>query len=160
MLLYHGSLVIIKEPDLSFSKGRRDFGKGFYLTSSLEQAVKWAKRNMRINNLDKGYVSIYEFDEKALIKTKVFSNANRDWLQFVVDNRLQKKLNNEFDLIVGPVADDQAYNTIILYEDGIIDEDYAIRKLMSEKLHDQYLFRTQKALSYLKYTIYMEVSND
>ena len=150
MLLYHGSLVIIKEPDLSFSKGRRDFGKGFYLTSSLEQAVKWAKRNMRINNLDKGYVSIYEFDEKALIKTKVFSNANRDWLQFVVDNRLQKKLNNEFDLIVGPVADDQAYNTIILYEDGIIDEDYAIRKLMSEKLHDQYLFRTQKALSYLK----------
>lgn len=160
MLLYHGSLVIIKEPDLSFSKGRRDFGKGFYLTSSLEQAVKWAKRNMRINNLDKGYVSIYEFDEKALIKTKVFSNANRDWLQFVVDNRLQKKLNNEFDLIVGPVADDQAYNTIILYEDGIIDEDYAIRKLMSEKLHDQYLFRTQKALSYLKYTNYMEVSND
>ena len=160
MLLYHGSLVIIKEPDLSFSKGRRDFGKGFYLTSSLEQAVKWAKRNMRINNLDKGYVSIYEFDEKALIKTKVCSNANRDWLQFVVDNRLQKKLNNEFDLIVGPVADDQAYNTIILYEDGIIDEDYAIRKLMSEKLHDQYLFRTQKALSYLKYTNYMEVSND
>ena len=160
MLLYHGSLVIIKEPDLSFSKGRRDFGKGFYLTSSLEQAVKWAKRNMRINNLDKGYVSIYEFDEKALIKTKVFSNANRDWLQFVVDNRLQKKLNNEFDLIVGPVADNQAYNTIILYEDGIIDEDYAIRKLMSEKLHDQYLFRTQKALSYLKYTNYMEVSND
>ena len=160
MLLYHGSLVIIKEPDLSFSKGRRDFGKGFYLTSSLEQAVKWAKRNMRINNLDKGYVSIYEFDEKALIKTKVFSNANRDWLQFVVDNRLQKKLNNEFDLIIGPVADDQAYNTIILYEDGIIDEDYAIRKLMSEKLHDQYLFRTQKALSYLKYTNYMEVSND
>lgn len=160
MLLYHGSLVIIKEPDLSFSKGRRDFGKGFYLTSSLEQAVKWAKRNMRINNLDKGYVSIYEFDEKALIKTKVFSDANRDWLQFVVDNRLQKKLNNEFDLIVGPVADDQAYNTIILYEDGIIDEDYAIRKLMSEKLHDQYLFRTQKALSYLKYTNYMEVSND
>ena len=160
MLLYHGSLVIIKEPDLSFPKGRRDFGKGFYLTSSLEQAVKWAKRNMRINNLDKGYVSIYEFDEKALIKTKVFSNANRDWLQFVVDNRLQKKLNNEFDLIVGPVADNQAYNTIILYEDGIIDEDYAIRKLMSEKLHDQYLFRTQKALSYLKYTNYMEVSND
>ena len=44
--------------------------------------------------------------------------------------------------------------------DGIIDEDYAIRKLMSEKLHDQYLFRTQKALSYLKYTNYMEVSND
>ena len=160
MLLYHGSLVIIKEPDLSFSKGRRDFGNGFYLTSSLEQAVKWAKRNMRINNLDKGYVSIYEFDEKALIKSKVFSNANRDWLQFGVDNRLQKKVNNEFDSIVGPVADDQAYNTIILYEDGIIDEDSAIRKLMSEKLHDQYLFRTQKALSYLKYTNYMEVSND
>ena len=114
MLLYHGSLVIIKEPDLSFSKGRRDFGKGFYLTSSLEQAVKWAKRNMRINNLDKGYVSIYEFDEKALIKTKVFSK-----------------------------------------EDFVM-----IRKLMSEKLHDQYLFRTQKALSYLKYTNYMEVSND
>ena len=104
--------------------------------------------------------SFYEFDEKALIKSKVFSNANRDWLQFVVDNRLQKKMNNEFDLIVGPVADDQAYNTIILYEDGIIDEDYAIRKLMSEKLQDQYLFRTQKALSYLKYTNYMEVSND
>lgn len=63
-------------------------------------------------------------------------------------------------MVVGPVADDQAYNTIILYEDGLIDADFAIKKLLTEKLQDQYLFKTEVALNNLKFLKYIEVTND
>ena len=38
MLLYHGSYVSIPDIDLSRCMGGLDFGRGFYLTSSYEQA--------------------------------------------------------------------------------------------------------------------------
>ena len=38
MLLYHGSYVSIPDIDLNRCMGGLDFGRGFYLTSSYEQA--------------------------------------------------------------------------------------------------------------------------
>lgn len=160
MILYHGGLVIVESPALAFSKGKHDFGSGFYLTSSLEQAIKWAKRNMRINNINQGFVSVFEFEDNSTLRRKEFIKPDLDWLQFVVDNRLRECFNDEWDLVVGPVADDQAYNTIILYEDGLIDADFAIKKLLTEKLQDQYLFKTEVALNNLKFLKYIEVTND
>ena len=45
MLLYHGSLEKVEVPVLDKSKESNDFGKGFYLTSSYEQAKRWAVRH-------------------------------------------------------------------------------------------------------------------
>ena len=61
MLLYHGSLEKVEVPVLDKSKESNDFGKGFYLTSSKRQALKWAKRNMRINDKEKAYISVFNF---------------------------------------------------------------------------------------------------
>ena len=43
MLLYHGSNVVVEEPRLLKVQRELDFGKGFYTTSDLDQASKWAK---------------------------------------------------------------------------------------------------------------------
>lgn len=55
MVLYHGSNVEVREPELIPSKRLLDFGAGFYLTSDFEQAKKWAIRT--VNNYLKGYFS-------------------------------------------------------------------------------------------------------
>ena len=44
MILYHGSYLEIKSPDLEHSRKNVDFGCGFYLTPIYEQAVKWCEK--------------------------------------------------------------------------------------------------------------------
>ena len=44
MILYHGSNLKVREAKLIPSKRFLDFGMGFYLTSDVEQAKKWAVR--------------------------------------------------------------------------------------------------------------------
>lgn len=38
MKLYHGSLVTVKKPSVLKGRNTVDFGKGFYTTTSFEQA--------------------------------------------------------------------------------------------------------------------------
>lgn len=44
MIVYHGSHMEVKNPDVTVSRANVDFGKGFYATALHEQAIKWAKR--------------------------------------------------------------------------------------------------------------------
>jgi len=65
MILYHGSYLIIKKPDISFSRNNVDFGRGFYTTPIKEQAAGWSNRFKR--QYGQSIVSAYEIDELALI---------------------------------------------------------------------------------------------
>ena len=47
MLLYHGSNTEVSNPQILESNRHLDFGKGFYLTSSYEQAKRWAKETIK-----------------------------------------------------------------------------------------------------------------
>ena len=40
LVLYHGSYCVVENPDLEKCALYKDFGKGFYLTTSKEQADK------------------------------------------------------------------------------------------------------------------------
>ena len=62
MILYHGSIDIVAKPEIRKGEVFLDFGRGFYTTTSYEQAQRWAKIKMRRNNILLGYVSVYEFD--------------------------------------------------------------------------------------------------
>ena len=44
LILYHGSYCEVKEPDLAKCAKRKDFGRGFYITTFENQAKKWAVR--------------------------------------------------------------------------------------------------------------------
>lgn len=46
-ILYHGSYTEVSQIDLSLCRYGLDFGKGFYLTSSLEQAVSYIPASVR-----------------------------------------------------------------------------------------------------------------
>jgi hypothetical protein len=47
MLLYHGSYTTVDIPDLAKCASKKDFGKGFYLTTSKKQAEDFVRASMK-----------------------------------------------------------------------------------------------------------------
>lgn len=45
--LYHGSYCEVKHPELGKCRKYKDFGRGFYLTTDLDQATRFAKLSLR-----------------------------------------------------------------------------------------------------------------
>lgn len=160
MILYHGSTELVDVPEIRKGDFYLDFGVGFYTTTSYEQAERWAKIKMRRNNMNTGYVSVYEFDlEKAEqeLCIKRFDVADEAWLTFVVNNRKGEVINDDADMHIGPVADDNVYQSIRLFETGAYDVEYTVKKLKTEVLHDQWTLHTDEILKYLTFVEAKEV---
>lgn len=151
MILYHGSNVEVKEPILLKVQRELDFGKGFYTTSDMEQAARWAWRTAKRRGESNAFVTVYEVNEDELknIRLLSFDSPNVEWLNLVVKNRKGEYIAENWDIISGPVADDQTAQVIDLYLEGAYDEEEAIRRFLTQRLKDQYAFKTDEALKLL-----------
>ena len=151
ILLYHGSNMPVREPKIIDSGRRLDFGTGFYVTTSLEQAEKWAVLTRKRRGDGTATVSVYEFDESYLMRLRVrrFNEASAAWLQFVSSNRNDVNFFDDSDIVIGPVANDNTMPVLRRYFIGIYDEQEAIKRLLTQKLKDQYTFKTKAALDVL-----------
>ena len=58
---------------------------------------------------------------------------------------------------IGPVADDNVYQSIRFFETGVLNAEETVKRLKTEVLHDQWTFHTPKALSYCRFIDYKEV---
>ena len=152
MVLYHGSNVEVRDPRLLKTQRDLDFGKGFYTTSDLEQAEKWARRTAARLEQQQSFVSVYKIDEEKLFSLRIlrFAEPDKDWLRFVVANRKGITSADQWDMICGPVANDQTMPVIDLFLDGMYDEDETIKRLLPQKLKDQYTFKTLEAIRLLQ----------
>ena len=124
MLLYHGSNIEVSNPQIIESDRRLDFGKGFYLTSSYEQAKRWAELTVKRRGTGKGFVSVFEFDDTSISDLKIlhFTQAQKEWLEYVTMNRKNLNIpNDDYDVVIGPVANDRTMPVISLYFSGIYD---------------------------------------
>ena len=157
MTLYHGSLEIVEHPQILKANRPLDFGTGFYTTTSLQQARRWVKLRMEQQNASVGYINIYEYTAKKGLHTRLFRSANEAWVDFVHANRTIQDHNHDFDIVTGPVANDNVYLSFNLYESGIITKRELIRRLKTYKLVDQLLFHTEQSLETLKYNGNKEV---
>lgn len=153
MILYHGSNVEVKNPKIIKSKRLLDFGTGFYLTSDYEQAKKWAVRTTARREEGTPIISVFSIKECDMenLKALIFDAANREWLRYISLNRTDKSAEDSYDLVIGPVANDQAIRTVNNYLKGYFDENIAIQLLLPQNLKDQYAFKTEKALSMLEF---------
>ena len=147
--------MAVRKPIVSRGRGKTDFGKGFYTTTSREQAEKWAQiKRDRMGDEAHAIVSVFELDDAVLnnpaYHTRHFDGATAEWLDFVVGNR-RGEVHHNFDLIMGPVANDKLYATITLYENGILDANAAIEQLNTHQLFDQLSFHTTKACKLLTF---------
>jgi hypothetical protein len=144
MTLYHTSSVIVECPDTTHSREFLDFGKGFYLTTIKEQACKYAKRFKRLKK--PAWLNIYELkivpEEWRILEFKSYS---REWLHFVVKCRSGIPVN-DYDLIIGGIANDKVIETLTLFFDHLISEDEALGRLKFEKPNIQYCIRSEKLI--------------
>ena len=147
MIVYHGSSLEVKKPEISYSKAFLDFGKGFYATTFQSQAEKWALRKT-IRQGKSAIVSVYDMQEN-LEKYKVlyFESENEKWLDFVCECRKGKELNQEYDIIIGNVADDDVFKTVDMYFRGLWDKKKALEELKYYKMNDQICIVNQNTLN-------------
>lgn len=152
MTLYHASNVEVKMPMLVESNRMLDFGPGFYTTTNREQAMRFAK-SVVAKRGGTPMINTYEFDETAFSEclVKRFDSPSEDWLDFVAANRSGQYFGVRYDLIMGPVANDDVYTTIGLYMRGFISKEATISGLMVKRLYDQLVFATPRTFRYLKH---------
>lgn len=144
MILYHTSTVEIQRPELSYSRPRLDFGKGFYLNSLRTQAVAYGERFLRRG--DTAVLNTYILDEeRENCSHKIFNAYDAEWLDFVTACR--KDLRNElYDIIEGGIADDQVFDTIDLYFSGIYTREQALDQLRYKNPNHQVCIASQNII--------------
>jgi len=151
MKVYHGSYTKVDKIDLSKCKPNKDFGKGFYVTKFRNHAEEWAKIIGEKYGTD-GFVSEFEFSEndftKSICKIKHFDAYDEEWLDFVVENRDKnsKTPAHDYDIVVGPVANDKIQNTLRLYLKGKISKEKFLKMLMHHEETHQICFCTLNSL--------------
>ena len=153
MIIYHGSNVTVEEPKILTPNRYLDFGAGFYTTTNYVQALNFAGKVTMRKKCGSSTVNIYELDESIFEKVNVlnFESADEAWLDFVSDNRAGIDRPAGYDLICGPVANDDVYQTFILYSTGVYTKEQTIEALKIKKLYNQYVFTTDRALSFLTF---------
>jgi hypothetical protein len=155
MTLYHGSNRAVENPNLLLSRKNLDFGAGFYTTVNRDQAVDFARKVTARNGQTNPMVSVYNFDleiNESKLDILRFQAPERLWLNYVHQNRHGIYTGKGYDLIIGPVANDDVFATLLVYEQGILNIDQTIEALKVKELYSQFVFKTNKALSFLQFT--------
>lgn len=172
MVLYHGSYCVVEYPDLEKCAAFKDFGRGFYLTTSKEQAKSFAKisatkaKSRGIIPYDEkfAYISFFKVDNIDDLKSFAFETADIEWLHNIVAHRRYgafpeiKKSMQDYDVISGKIANDDTNATIIAYMGNVFGtmgseqaDKMCISLLLPERLKDQFCFRSDKAISKLEF---------
>lgn len=150
---FHGGTEVVSVPEIRKGLRNLDFGVGFYATHSREQAVRWAERQRRIRNAAAAVVSRYDVTGLSTsgLAIRSYETPSEDWLDSVVACRRGDDVFAGFDVVTGPVADDNVYATIRLYETGVYTREETIRRLQTEKLFNQIAFKSAAALAYCRF---------
>ena len=159
MKLYHGSLEVVSDPRIITPNRTLDYGRGFYTTTSYEQAEQWVRRRKGTQRTV-GYVNVYELADILPddIKQLRFETPTEEWVDFVMRNRTEKGFEHSFDIVYGPVANDRVYAAFALYESNLLDKEGLIHELRAYELVDQFLFHTEQSLQHLTFIEAKEVT--
>lgn len=155
MKLYHGSNVEFGDIDLKRSKPNKDFGQGFYLSDNYEQALDMAR--IKVVQLEAGrpVVMTYEVDDRFLDDLRIlrYDSYSEEWAKFILLNRNNPSDTpaHDYDVVIGPIADDKVGLQLWRYETNLIDLSTLVRNLKYMKgITIQYYFGTERAIKYLK----------
>ncbi|MDR0909281.1 MAG: DUF3990 domain-containing protein [Spirochaetaceae bacterium] len=161
MIVYHGSNIEIGQIDLQKCRPYKDFGQGFYTSIYLEQAQIMAERTARIYG-GTATVSCFALDDEYQkipgLHIKQFPEPNDEWALFVMNNRnktfkdytnLNCNIDGKYDIVEGPVANDDLVALLNLYLSGTISMQALQSEMTFRRLTHQISFHTEKAIGLL-----------
>ena len=141
-IIYHGSNVEVSNPKILINGYYKDFGYGFYCTNIEKQAKRWA-----LTKKGASVVNNYSYLKNPELKILCFSEMTEEWLDFVVDCR--RGIEHDYDIVEGPMADDQIWNFVEGFMDGRVSRDAFWELVKFNYPTHQIVFCTQKALDTL-----------
>ena len=153
-VLFHGSKNGLSEVTISGSRDNCDFGKGFYLGETYNQALSFV--------CEKEKSCVYSFRYSlADLKVKRFE-CNLEWMLaiccyrgtlggFRSNSRISKIVADieAADVVIAPIADNKMFYVMAQFTEGEINADVALHSLSASKLGLQFIFKTEKALQNL-----------
>ena len=144
MIVYHGSNVEVSNPKILINGHYKDFGYGFYCTNIEKQAKRWA-----LTKKGASIVNSYSYTENATLKTMSFKEMTEEWLGFVVACR--RGQNHAYDVVEGPMADDQIWDYVEDYIAGDISKEAFWELVKFKYPTHQIVFCTELALETLHF---------
>lgn len=152
LVLYHGSVSNFNYIDLSKCTNRGDFGSGFYLSVDKYHAISAGKRKLHSG---KGIVYLYTYEVlNNNLDTLIFNNTDVNWLRTVLISRYGNGIAK--DVIAGATADASTYNILRRLPINSLSSmtnheiENIISLLNTNKFAQQFCFRTQKSIQYLR----------
>lgn len=144
IMLYHGSNVEVAEPRILLNGFYKDFGYGFYCTKYEKQAKRWA-----LTRKGDSIVNRYFYNVNTKLKIKTFLEMNDEWLDLVVESRIGTL--HAYDIVEGPMADDQIWNFVEDYIEGRISRKAFWEIVKFNHPTHQIVFCTEEALKTLEF---------
>lgn len=144
IIIYHGSLQSVPEPEIRITRFNKDFYFGFYCTLIKDQARRWATRFGGA-----GYINCYEYTENPNLKILRFEKMTEEWLDFIVACRCG--IPHTYDIVEGPMADDTIFNYVQGFVDGKITRAAFWELAKFKHPTHQISFHTIEALKTLSY---------
>ena len=153
--LFHTGFQVIRKPDIRAGRKNADFGQGFYLADDQEFSRRWAQERKGSAT----YLNAYELDTEGLA-VKHFSR-DAEWFKYIKDNRSDRPDTfADYDVIIGPIANDTIFETWGIITSGLLEEDQALRLLMIGRVYEQTVIKTEKAAALLRFKEASEVSGE
>lgn len=143
-IIYHGSNVEVSKSRILQNGFYKDFGYGFYCTAFKKQAERWA-----LTRKGNSIVNCYKYVPKSNLKVLTFNEMSDEWLDFVANCRNGSEHN--FDIVEGPMADDQIWNYVEGFIDGRISRKAFWELVKFNYPTHQIVFSTQEALDTLTF---------
>ena len=144
--LYHAGNVVIREPDIHHGRKNADFGQGFYTTDDYGFACRWVREKPGAQVI----INHYELDTNGL-RIKKFER-DREWFEYIFANRrLRPDIYLDFDVIIGPIANDTIYETFGIITSGYLSDEEAMKLLLVGPCSHQIVLKTQRAADNLRF---------
>lgn len=129
--LFHGTISKINKIDVTRGRDNKDFGKGFYMALDQNQAVGMMHKKYReaisrmANKSEPGryserlYKIIIDTEYAVSLNILNFEKADIDWLNFILQCRETGGMPHNYDLVIGPTADDNTLLCLRTYWQGL-----------------------------------------
>lgn len=153
-VLFHGSKKGLKEITVNGSRNNCDFGNGFYLGETYNQALSFICENEKSSV----YAFRYSLDNLNVMKF----DCSLDWMLAICyfrgslgkysNNIIIKNIVDEIeraDIVIAPIADNKMFHIMAQFTEGDINADVALHSLSASRLGLQYIFKSDKALNKL-----------
>ncbi len=158
IVLFHGAKKSFSMPIdfMGNSKKKNDFGVGFYLGESFEQAANYVSflnaNNVYCFKLDLKNLKVYKFDVDTewMIAIAYF----RGWIDEYADSPYIKSVLNKIkdaDAIIAPIADNRMFDIIAEFVEGSITDEQCKHSLAATNLGSQYVLKTDKAIEHTSF---------